>query len=391
MRSSPPQPRLDILLPVKEIMTSANAGAIATIAHDMVRLGSDDFDFRVYGRILNTQALCGEAYRGLNPTLPFIFGRNIGFGRAYLNSLTADSLPDAIEVHGRCQVARLIARRRPDIPVFLYLHNDPRDMDGAKTAAERQWLLKHLAGIFCVSEYLASCFSEGLDISQDVQNKIIVVPNGVERRLTCPPQKTKTIVIAGRMVPEKGVLQACQALIPVLQRHQDWTLHIIGGKGFVSQSPSAYEQNVRNVLHPVSGQAFMHGFMDRQKLQHYQEEAGIIISPSLWAEPAGLTNLEALASGAALITTRTGGSPEYTSGRACLIDVDDNHDYENYSFPDFQNQLSKAAEELISSDDRRYELQALAWADFPFTSHQMSKLAVNARKNRLKRFTKSAQ
>ena len=52
--------------------------------------------------------------------------------------------------------------KRPDLPVILYLHNDPREMRGAQTKEERLWLIKHLAGVICVSDYIKTCFLDGL-------------------------------------------------------------------------------------------------------------------------------------------------------------------------------------------------------------------------------------
>ena len=49
--------------------------------------------------------------------------------------------------------------KTPDIPVTLYLPNDPRTMKGAKTIAERKNLVTGLAQIICVSNYIQGLFS----------------------------------------------------------------------------------------------------------------------------------------------------------------------------------------------------------------------------------------
>ena len=59
-----------------------------------------------------------------------------------------------IEVHGRCQVASTIAKITKTAKVALFLHNDPRQMTGSKTLAERLWLARNLAGIFANSNYI---------------------------------------------------------------------------------------------------------------------------------------------------------------------------------------------------------------------------------------------
>ena len=47
--------------------------------------------------------------------------------------------------------------------------------------------------------------------------------------------------------------------------------------------------------------------------------ANIIVVPSMWEEPFGLTVLEAMAAGVPLIATRSGGIPEVCEGSAILL------------------------------------------------------------------------
>ena len=144
-------PLTHILLPYKEIMTEQNAGAVATVVAQHVKLSSEDQNFRVFGQIVNNPTIPGIDYVPMKPSFSWFRGRNIGFARAYVRKLNIMPTPVLVEVHGRAQVARYVCQKRPDIPVILYLHNDPRDMKGAKTEEERLWLIKNLAGVICVS------------------------------------------------------------------------------------------------------------------------------------------------------------------------------------------------------------------------------------------------
>ena len=381
------QTRIDILLPFKEKISDGNEGAIASIVRDLVQLDETGQAYMVYGRPLKAPPK-HLPYTALSPFLRGIFGgQNLGFAAAYLKYVKSSGLPAAIEIHGRCQVADKIARALPHVPVFLYLHNDPQQMKGAKTISQRQKLLENVAGIFCVSDYIKERFCKGLSLTQHLKNKLLTVHNGVDRWITTPQEKTKSIVIAGRLVPEKGILHACNAIIPVLKQHPDWHLHIIGGKHFAHEAPSDYEKQVRNAAAQLGTQATMHGFMEKTSLRLFQAQAEIIIVPSLWPEPAGLTNLEALAVGAALISTATGGAEEYVRNRACIVEVENNTDYTHFSYPLFSSQIAQACELLITNDHERLSLQRQAWRDYPFTAERMVKTAVKFRKNLMKSFT----
>ena len=118
--------------------------------------------------------------------------------------------------------AKYIAKKRPDIPVVLYLHNDPRDMKGAKTSAERAVLLVKLAGVICVSDYIKGCFLDGLDKTAPEAEKVGVARNGAERWLSQQPEKQPFILLAGRMVPEKGILECATAIATVLAKYPEW-------------------------------------------------------------------------------------------------------------------------------------------------------------------------
>ena len=112
------------------------------------------------------------------------------------------ALPDLVEVHGRCQVASHIKARRPDLKVALYLHNDPREMNGAVTAAQRRDLLKKMSAVICVSNYIRQCFLDGVDASTALAAKTHVVHNGVERLQKKQGPKKPVILFVGRMVAE---------------------------------------------------------------------------------------------------------------------------------------------------------------------------------------------
>ena len=359
---------IDILLPHKEMMTDSNRGAIATVVSELVLNSASPEMFSVFGVPLSNP-IKGIDYQPISFYRKWLYGGNLGMAHAYLRSLKSENRnPDLIEVHGRAQVAALIARRRPDLKVVLYLHNDPRHMKGSKTPAERNALLASLAGIFCISEFIKTCFCEALNQDAAAKDKIFIIPNGVARRLTTQPCKQKRVLIAGRRVPEKGILEACRAAVSVLPDAPDWTLHVIGGRRFSSEPPSAYEKQVCDAIASLGSQAVHHGFIPYDEVRAHQEQAAICIVPSLWEEPAGLTVIEALSAGAALITTNRGGIPETATGRAIIVDITAHLTDSTKLSEIFATQLRS----LIIDEAKRTALQKKAWKDYPFCSEIMS-------------------
>ena len=350
---------IDILLPAKEAFSPANAGAVATVVNDLVTKSARNDNIRVIGNDVD-MPFPNVNFCGLRPKLAWFYGNNTGFVLAYLNQIKNYRAPDLVEVHGRCHVAAQIIKKRPDIPVSLYLHNDPRTMKGAKTISERQNLLTGLAQIICVSNYIRGCFLDGLDTASQLSTKIHVVQNGVKRRLKTPPKKEAIIFLAGRMVPEKGILECAQALADILPSYPEWRLVIAGARRFEQANPNSYEAKVAKAIKPLGNQAEMTGFIPLDQVRDWQERAAIAACPSLWQEPLGKVVVEALAAGCAVLTTRRGGIPEVAEGRALIIDKP--------SVATFRDGFAK----LLKDDPFRHQLQSIAFTDFPFTSTAMA-------------------
>ena len=365
--------KIDILLPVKEAFSAANAGAVATVVNDIVLASKQSATITVLGREVEVP-FPNINFSALIPKNKWLYGKNLGFAIAYLDRLMTHPDPDLIEVHGRCNVASYLLKKRPDIPIILFLHNDPRVMKGAKSIAERQHLFDSLVQIICVSDYVRNCFLDGLKIDKKQDKKVGVYSLGVKRKLKSPPIKEKLIFIAGRMVPEKGILEASAALAELLPRYPEWRVVIAGARRFNDSTPDSYETEVKKALSPLGKQAEMTGFIPLDVVRHWQERAAIAACPSLWPEPLGKVVVESLAAGCAVLTTRCGGIPEVAEGRALIID--------HPSISAFHDGF----ETLLQNESLRHDLQARAWNDFPFTSTAMGHKVDQLRQNALATF-----
>ena len=354
--------QIDLLLPHKERFTQQNAGAVSTVVFELARHLDDTQTQKItiFGTAVETPK-AEVNFIGLQPRPFFWQSRNDAMAKAYLRYLQSTGhRPDFIEVHGRPQVALTIAKARPDVPVALYLHNDARQTKGAKSVAERLRLANNLAAVISVSEYIKSCFTDGLPDEAHYKAKHFVNYLGVNLRPLPAKKRKKQLFLAGRMVPEKGFLEACLGAVPVLQEHRDWQICLAGGKRFQEDSLSPYEKQLQRALAPLGDQAVILGHQPVSEVRRYQQESEICIVPSLWQEPGGLSVVECLAAGTALITTKRGGLPEVADGRAILLDKTSPQDFE------------EVIRRLITSQDERAFLQSAARKDFPYSATNMS-------------------
>lgn len=353
-----PAPRIDILLPSKESFGPKNAGAISGVVLDLIEESRTSDCFRVVGSEVGTP-FPGAMFKGLQPRHGWLHGSNIGLAAAYLHDLRLSGSPDLVEVHSRCHVASYLKKKRPDLKVVLYLHNDPRDMKGSRSTAERRRLLREMAAVICVSDYIRDCFLDGIDSNEETE-KVATARNGARRPNGMLTAKKPMILLAGRMVPQKGILEFSKALSRVVGQHPEWEVVIAGARRFEASEPGSYEAQIADALAPIGKQARMTGFLPKAQLLELQQQSAIIACPSIWDDPMPKAVLEALAVGSALLTTRRGGIPEVAEGRAHIVDTPDVDSFAN------------AIDRLIVDQSYRESLQKSAWDDFPFTASRMA-------------------
>ena len=223
--------------------------------------------------------------------------------------------PDLIEVHNRPDVALFLAGRFPAIPVTLFLHNDPQGMRGARTLAERQRLTNRLARIIPVSAYIGG--------RMPPSGKIVVLPNCLDLASipAFPAERDKTILFAGRVVVDKGAdsfVAACARALPLLP---GWRAEMIGADRFRADSPDTpFLRGLRTVAEAAD--IAMLGYRPHADVLAAMVRAAIVVVPSRWPEPFGLTALEALACGATLLYAPNGGLPEVAGDAGIAIDAE---------------------------------------------------------------------
>ena len=361
-----PTTKIDILLPAKERFNPSNAGAISGVVRDLVLASQVAKQYRILGTAV-ANPLMPEYFTGLLTKKCWLSGHNIRLAAAYLELIENTGAPDLVEVHNRCQVARYLAKKKPGLRICLYLHNDPRQMRAGRSVAERRYLLQNMAGIICVSDYIQKCFLDGLDDCDDLASKVGVARNGAYRWLKKPPVKENLILLAGRMVPEKGILECATAIARVLPHHPGWDLIIAGARRFEVSAPGSYEDQIAKIIAPLGTRAKMLGFIPITEMRNWQARSAISACPSLWHDPMPKAVLESLAAGCALLTTRRGGIPEVADGRALIIDS-----------PSVEN-FANGFDRLLTDAEFRQNLQNTAWQDFPFTDIAMADTADHLR------------
>jgi glycosyltransferase involved in cell wall biosynthesis len=258
-------------------------------------------------------------------------------------------------------VARLLRRRGVDLAivenhlpaaafialtsgarVILHTHAYVKAPSSALDGAFRGQELRLLSGFAFVSEYALSRFRADFPGVRAAQ---CAVPNGLDMRAwSASNPKDRSILCVGRALRHKGHIEAMAAIARALASRPEWTAR------FMVSDPVAADQEPQTVL---ALRAAAQGFKDRirvdsnvpyAEVKAAWESAAVGMVLTTGPEPFGRTALEALASGAALITSGRGGLAEICG--PCAVTVE----------PSDAEAVAAALGQLLDAPERRAEL-----------------------------------
>lgn len=244
---------------------------------------------------------------------------------------------------------------------YYHLHNVPRINAKCKDVFDR------CAGFLCVSQFVGGVICrEDCPIGPVSADKVKVVYNCIDTdhfsRKTIDKNRLrekfginhddKVLVFVGRMSEEKGIDKILYALDYVKYEHLKCL--IVGSLMYNNGLVDEYQQKIHQLAERHKDKVVFTGFIGQQDLPDIYNFADIAVLPSMCDEAAGLTMIEALACGTPVITTHSGGIPEYVEGGAIVLEKKDDLTRQIASNIDcllenetLYNQISKIGEERI--------------------------------------------
>ena len=213
--------------------------------------------------------------------------------------------PDLVLVQQHRPTGASLAAMLAPLPVALHRHG----LLKAQGFGPRRWLTRRafdrFAGLLAASHVIADDLRAKLP---HFPGLIEVVHNGLDvGAWNGARARAQVVLLAGRLAPEKGVLEAAQAVVALLAARPGWRARLILAEA--GRFPD-YARRVRDSLEPVMSRVAWQEDVPHEVVKAAFEEAAISLVPSIWAEPFGRTALEAMAAGSALVTSARGGLRE---------------------------------------------------------------------------------
>ena len=216
-----------------------------------------------------------------------------------------------------------LARKYQD-KIIYYLHNEVRSLFGCKKE------IASIRALIGISNFVNNSFRKLVPSLRDEQ--CFVLKNGIdtEKFTTRNDEKIEeyknkfgiskedfVVIFAGRLVDEKGALETIKAVKAC--EDESIKLLIVGAGFYSSDIVDNYTLELRKEAEAIKDRIIFTGYIDYDDMPSIYHLGNVAVLPSMWDEPAGMTMVEAVVSGLPLITTNSGGIPEYMSKKCAVL------------------------------------------------------------------------
>lgn len=239
---------------------------------------------------------------------------------------------DYIIIENNIPLSMVFKKSLPSAKIVYHLHNVPR------INVNNLNFFRNVNYYLCVSRFVADTInSEQSVIGKIKKNKIKLLYNTIDCDKFKPLMYSKNVrkikraeyglneedfvlIFVGRLTEEKGALELLKAMKLLPKKVKAL---IVGSYHYNSNVNTKYQENLKNEASQLGNRIVFTGYIQHDLLPQFYNIADIAVLPSIWDEPAGLTNLEAMACGTPIITTDVGGIPEYVGQSVVLSKNDD--------------------------------------------------------------------
>lgn len=208
---------------------------------------------------------------------------------------------------------------------YYHLHNVVANDYGCKN------IIANCKSVLGVSKYINGTLKEFL--GKEDNNNYCVLKNKIDqrkfrinikkerkdelRRKFNLDSSDKVLLFTGRFTQEKGIKELLLAFKNI--NHENVKLLIVGGYYFGSGMVSKFEAEMKELALSMKDKIIFTGFIDYNMIPELYALADIVVIPSIWDDPAPLTVVESLTAGKPLITTYSGGIPEYADSNSSIL------------------------------------------------------------------------
>lgn len=246
--------------------------------------------------------------------------------------------------------------KKYDGKYYYHCHNEFSGTYGCKEIIDKT------EKFICVSGHIEKFLSQYLKVKKENSN---VLRNGIDeikfnidltkqqreelRNKYGIKRNDKILLFTGRVVKEKGVKELITALKNV--NYNNYKLLIVGAALNDLNAKTAYEYEIEELVKEMKEKVVFTGFVKYDEIPQLYHLADIAVLPSICEDAAPLAIIESLICGLPIISTISGGIPEYAKdGSAILIERDKG----------LVKNLAKSIDSLLENENKCKEMSQQA-------------------------------
>lgn len=237
---------------------------------------------------------------------------------------------DTIIIENNIPLAWILKGNNLNSKICYHLHNVPR------INAKCKDVFNKTTEFWCVSKFVAEEIEKDTNpIGPVPESKVRVFYNCIDTDRFHYIKKSEpllreymrrykldkaefVIIFTGRLTAEKGIDILLKAVKDI--NRKNIRVLVVGSFHYNEDEKTDYQDYLRELSNEIIEQVTFTGYVPNDELPYLYNIADIAVLPSMWDEPAGLTNLEAMACGLPVITTNSGGITEYVGDAAIVIE-----------------------------------------------------------------------
>ena len=263
---------------------------------------------------------------------------------------------DKVIIEGDSSIIIPIAKKVDKEKIYFHIHHNPLSTNHNQFKKE----ISSINSVITVSEFISEALKECM-IPKSVQTVILKNCTDIQKfnksryineRIKLRKQyevndEDIVIMFSGRPVPQKGIKELLLAFKSLCSKYNNIKLLIVGNSGFGKEITTEFDKTLKDIAETIKEKVIFTGFIHNSKMPQIHAMSDIAVIPSIYDDPAPLVVMECMASGLPIITTDSGGIPEYIGNDNCICLKRDNSIVDN---------LGIALEELIINKEYRNTL-----------------------------------
>lgn len=287
-----------------------------------------------------------------------IFKININYAYAEEITKKIDDSYNKVIIEGDASLILPISKKVNKEKLYFHIHHNPLSTNHAEFRKEISSVNKVITVSNFISKGINKCMSQEKENVQAVVlrnctdvKKFNVNNYKQERNKLRDKYNIKdnelVIMFTGRPVPQKGIKELLIAFKELCNKYNNVKLVIVGNSGFGKEIKTDFDNQLEEIAESIKDKVVFTGFIHNSKMPQIHAMADIAVIPSIYDDPAPLVVMECMASGLAVITTDSGGIPEYIGENNCISIIRDENIIIN---------LEEALENLVVNERYRKTL-----------------------------------